>query len=67
MPQADAQLGSRGRGEPQCRQQPVEDPAGRAARLLRHAYVLTMANCHVLLGYPLLDIPSVERARGWVS
>jgi predicted acylesterase/phospholipase RssA len=42
-------------------------PADRAARLLRHAYVLTMVNCHVLLGYPLLDIPSVEGARGWVS
>ena len=42
-------------------------PADRAAGLLRHAYVLTMANCHVLLGHPLLDIPSVERAQGWVS
>jgi hypothetical protein len=28
-----------------------------AARLLRHAYALTMANAHVLLGYPLLAIP----------
>jgi predicted acylesterase/phospholipase RssA len=42
-------------------------PVEQAAGLLRHAYVLTMANCHVLLGYPLLDIPSVERARGWVA
>ncbi len=42
-------------------------PADRAAGLLRHAYVLTMANCHVLLGYPLLDIPSPTRATGWVS
>lgn len=39
----------------------------RAAGLLRHAYVLTMVNCHVLLGYPLLDIPTHDRARGWVS
>lgn len=42
-------------------------PVEQAAGLLRHAYVLTMANCHVLLGYPLLGIPSVERARGWVE
>jgi predicted acylesterase/phospholipase RssA len=42
-------------------------PADRAAGLLRHAYVLTMVNCHVLLGYPLLEVPSHDRARGWVS
>ena len=42
-------------------------PADRAASLLRHAYVLTMVNCHVLLGYPLLEIPSRDRAQGWVS
>ena len=42
-------------------------PVDRAAGLLRHAYVLTMANCHVLLGYPMLDIPSVERAREWLT
>lgn len=42
-------------------------PVDQAAGLLRHAYVLTMANCHVLLGYPLLDIPAIERARAWVS
>ncbi|MDJ0770576.1 MAG: patatin-like phospholipase family protein [Ilumatobacter sp.] len=42
-------------------------PVERAAGLLRHAYVLTMVNAHVLLGYPLLDIPSVERARRWVT
>jgi predicted acylesterase/phospholipase RssA len=30
-----------------------------AARLLRHAYVLTMANAHVLLNYPLLPIPEI--------
>ena len=35
--------------------------------MLRPAYVLTMANCHVLLGYPLLEIPSIERARGCVA
>jgi hypothetical protein len=28
-----------------------------AARLMRHAYALTMANTHVLLGYPLLTVP----------
>jgi predicted acylesterase/phospholipase RssA len=42
-------------------------PVDQAAGLLRHAYVLTMANCHVLLGYPLLDIPTADRVRGWVS
>jgi hypothetical protein len=26
--------------------------------LLRHAYVLTMANAHVVFGYPLLEVPS---------
>ncbi|HEY7627083.1 MAG TPA: hypothetical protein VH761_08440 [Ilumatobacteraceae bacterium] len=35
-------------------------PADRAARLLRHAYVLTMVNTHLLLDYPLLDIPDVD-------
>jgi hypothetical protein len=34
-------------------------PADRAARLLRHAYVLTMVNMHVLSDYPLLPVPSV--------
>ncbi len=42
-------------------------PAERAAGLMRHAYVLTMANAHILLGYPMLDIPTVGRVRGWVS
>ncbi len=28
-----------------------------AARLMRHAYALTMVNAHVLLGYPLSTIP----------
>ena len=26
-------------------------------RLLRHAYVLAMVNLHVILGYPLRDVP----------
>ena len=34
-------------------------PADRAARLMRHAYVLTMVNMHVLRDYPLLPIPTV--------
>ena len=34
-------------------------PADRAARLLRHAYVLTMVNMHVLHDYPLLPVPGV--------
>jgi len=42
-------------------------PADQAASPLRHAYVVTMANCHVLLDHPMLYVPSVERARGWVS
>jgi predicted acylesterase/phospholipase RssA len=28
------------------------------ARLIRHAYILAMVNLHVILGYPLLEIPS---------
>jgi predicted acylesterase/phospholipase RssA len=28
-----------------------------SAQLLRHGYVLAMANCHVLLGYPALEVP----------
>ncbi|MEJ7562682.1 MAG: hypothetical protein WKF45_09185, partial [Ilumatobacteraceae bacterium] len=35
-------------------------PADRAARLLRHAYALTMANAHVLLDYPLLPLPQLR-------
>ena len=35
-------------------------PADRAARLLRHAYALTMANAHVLLDYPLLPLPPLR-------
>ncbi len=31
-----------------------------SARLLHHAYVLAMINLHVVLAYPILDIPSRE-------
>ena len=34
-------------------------PPEVTARLLRHAYALTMANAHVLLGYELRPIPSL--------
>lgn len=36
-------------------------PVQRAASLLRHAYALTMVNSHVLLGYPLRDVPDLAR------
>jgi hypothetical protein len=42
-------------------------PADRAASLVRHAYALTMANCHVLLDYPILDVPDDARFRELVS
>ncbi len=42
-------------------------PAERAAHLLRHAYVLTMAETHVLLGYPLRPVPTLETARSWLT
>jgi predicted acylesterase/phospholipase RssA len=42
-------------------------PADRAASLVRHAYVLTMANCHVLLGYPIVAVPDDARFRELVS
>lgn len=32
-----------------------------STNLLRHAYVTAMANAHVILGYPLLDVPSADR------
>ncbi|HEU4701939.1 MAG TPA: patatin-like phospholipase family protein [Conexibacter sp.] len=35
--------------------------AATTARLLHHAYVLAMVNQHVLLGHPLLPLPSAER------
>jgi hypothetical protein len=41
--------------------------AARASSLVRHAYVLTMVNCHVLLGYPLLPIPAVGRFQQLVT
>jgi predicted acylesterase/phospholipase RssA len=33
----------------------------KAARLVRHSYLLAMANLHVFLGYPLLDVPALSR------
>jgi predicted acylesterase/phospholipase RssA len=36
------------------------DPAD-AARLMHHAYVMAMVNLHVILGYPLLDLPEYGR------
>jgi predicted acylesterase/phospholipase RssA len=33
----------------------------KAARLVRHGYVLAMANLHVVLDYPLLAVPAAER------
>jgi patatin-like phospholipase len=35
-----------------------EEPS---ARLVEHGYVLALANLHVLLGYPLLEVPAPER------
>jgi predicted acylesterase/phospholipase RssA len=32
-----------------------------AARLMRHGYVLAMVNLHVILGYPLLEVPGRDR------
>jgi predicted acylesterase/phospholipase RssA len=37
------------------------------AQLVRHAYVLAMANLHVILGYPLGPIPSAEEVQALVS
>lgn len=37
-----------------------------SARLLRHAYVLAMINTHVILGYPLPDLPDEDRFRAMV-
>jgi hypothetical protein len=33
----------------------------KSARLVEHGYVLALANLHVLLGYPLIDVPAPER------
>lgn len=38
-----------------------------AARLLCHGYVSAMANLHVILGFPLLTVPSVDRFRQMVA
>ena len=35
-------------------------------RLLRHAYVLAMCNLHIILGYPLLDLPADDELRDLV-
>ena len=34
-----------------------------AANLLYHGYVLAMANLHVILGLPLIEVPSIDRFR----
>ena len=39
----------------------------RAESLIRHGYVLSMINCHVLLDYPLVGIPSDEKTRQLVT
>ncbi len=38
-----------------------------SACLLRHAYVTAMVNLHVILGYPLLNIPTPERFSHFVQ
>ena len=38
-----------------------------AASLLYHGYVLAMANLNVILDYPLLAVPSMDRFRDMVS
>ena len=38
-----------------------------AASLLYHGYVSAMANLHVVLGFPLLKVPSIERFRQLVA
>jgi hypothetical protein len=39
----------------------------RSARLLYHGYVVAMTNLHVLLGYPLLPIPSFDDFQEYVA
>ncbi len=39
----------------------------RSANLLRHGYLLAMANCHVILGYPLVAMPPRGRFFGMVT
>jgi hypothetical protein len=41
--------------------------SARAQSLIRHAYVLTMVNSHVLLNYPLLEIPAPDRFEALVA
>jgi hypothetical protein len=41
--------------------------SARAQSLIRHAYVLTMVNSHVLLNYPLLEIPAPDRFAALVA
>ena len=38
-----------------------------AANLLCHGYVSAMANLHVILGFPLLKVPSIDRFRRMVG
>lgn len=42
-------------------------PPQDAERLIRHGYVLAMANLHVVLDYPLLPIPSSDRFEAYVG
>jgi predicted acylesterase/phospholipase RssA len=39
----------------------------RSAALLRHGYLLAMANLHVILNYPLMEVPPVQRFVDLVS
>lgn len=41
--------------------------AEASARLVRHAYALTMANTHVLLDYPLRPIPTLADLESWMQ
>ncbi len=39
----------------------------RAESLIRHGYILSMVNCHVLLDYPVVGIPPDEKVRQLVT
>jgi hypothetical protein len=39
----------------------------RTANVLRHGYLLAMANCHVILGYPLVAVPPRGRFLGMAT
>lgn len=39
----------------------------RTATVLRHGYLLAMANCHVILDYPLVAVPPTGRFLGMVT